>query len=74
MARLEDDVVSSLRIAAGNSRALDAGLEKLRKAVADRRWGDVEAVREEMLAAVDGYVDHYVAAARRVEHERDRQR
>lgn len=71
MASLEDDVVKSLAIAAGNSKALDAGLRKLRDAVAERAWGEVEAIRGELLAAVDGYVDNYVAAGRRVEIERE---
>lgn len=66
----EGDVISSIAIAANNSRALDAGLRKLRDAVADRAWAKIDPIRAELLAAVDGYVDNYVAAARRVEIER----
>lgn len=71
MPSLEADVISSIGLAARNSKALDDGLRKLRDAVAERNWDKVEPLRAEMLAAVDGYVDHYVAAARRVEHERE---
>lgn len=70
MATLAEDVVSSLAIAAGNSKAFDAGLIELRDAVAARAWDKVEDIRVKMLAAVDGYVDNYVAAARRVVYER----
>lgn len=70
MPSLAEDVVASLNIAARNSKALEAGLEKLRRAVAVREWAKIEAIRAEMLAAVDGYIDNYVAAARRVEHQR----
>lgn len=65
-----DDVISSIALAARNNRALEAGLRELRDAVAERAWDKIEPIREIMLAAVDGYVDHYVAAARRVEFER----
>lgn len=66
------DIIKSLAIAAGNSRALDAGLVKLRDAVAERAWDRIEDIRAGLLAAVDGYVDNYVAAGRRVEHEHGR--
>jgi len=68
---LEADVIGSISLAANHSKALDDGLRRLRIAVADRAWDKIEPLRAEMLAAVDGYVDHYVAAAKRVEHERD---
>lgn len=70
MPSLGEDVVKSINIAARCSNALNASLENLRKIVAARRWSEVEDARAEMLAAVDGYVDNYVAAARRVEIER----
>ena len=70
MADLESDVIGSISLAARNSRALDDNLRKLRDAVAERAWDKVEPLRAAMLAAVDGYVDNYVAAARRVDHER----
>ena len=72
MPSLGEDVVSSLNIAARSTGALNAALDELRRAVAVRNWVAVEPIRERMLAAVDGYVDNYVAAARRVEVERGR--
>lgn len=69
LAKMIEDVVSSLSIATLNCQALDAGISELSDAVAEHRFGDVEAIREKLLAAVDGYVDNYVAAARRVAHE-----
>jgi hypothetical protein len=66
----EIDVIDSIRVASLNSAALDTGLEELRVAVADRKWSAIEGIRERLLAAVDGYVDNYVAAGKRVEHER----
>ena len=67
---LASDVIASIDVAARNARALDAALDELRKTVADRHYEKVEAIRERMLAAVDAYVDHYVAAALRVDAER----
>ena len=64
------DVVASLDLAARSSLALDGSLADLRIAICERRFRDVEAIRARMLAAVDGYVDHIVAAAMRVEYER----
>ena len=67
---LADDVIASIAVAARNNAALEEGLRDLRDAVADRAWEKVDEIRGRMLAAVDGYVDHYVAAGRRVEYEK----
>lgn len=66
---INDDVMGSLGAAMGNHRALDRGLDDLRDACSNGRWGDVEKIRERLLAAIDGYVDHYSAACRRLEAE-----
>ena len=65
----EIDVIDSIRVASLNSTALDTGLEELRVAVADRKWNAIEGIRARLLAAVDGYVDNFVAAGRRVDYE-----
>lgn len=73
MKSLLDDVTASLAIAANNSRALQAGMNRLADAVADRKYALVEDIRAEMLAAVEGWVDNYVAAAMRVDADRKEQ-
>lgn len=69
LVRVGKDVMSSLDAAIGNNRAFDGGLDELRDACAKGRWDEVEAIRARLLAAVDGYVDHYAAACRRLEAE-----
>lgn len=69
LASANEDVMGSLGAAMGNYRALDKGLGDLRDACSGGRWTDVESIRERLIAAVDGYVDNYAAACRRLEAE-----
>lgn len=66
-ARSARDVLASLQAAAANSQVLYGALEDFRAACAHGRWGEVEALREKMLAALDEYVDHFAAASMRLE-------
>lgn len=66
---INEDVMGSLGAAMGNHRALDKGLNDLRDACSNGRWDEVEKIRERLLAAVDGYVDNYAAACKRLEAE-----
>lgn len=66
-ASLGEDVLALLQAAAANSRVLYGALEDFRAACAHGRWGEVEPLRDKMLAALDGYVDHFAAASMRLE-------
>lgn len=66
---LDSDVFASITAASKNASVLDAGITELRDAVAVRNWAAIEPIRDKLIAAIDGYVDNYVAAARRVEFE-----
>lgn len=68
-ASLGADVLASLRVAARNSITLYRALEDFRAACAHGRWSEVEPLREKMLAALDGYVDHFAAASMRLERD-----
>lgn len=68
-ASVNEDVMGSLGAAMGNHRAIDRGLDDLRDACSAGRWDEVEKIRERLLAAIDGYVDNYAAACRRLEAE-----
>lgn len=67
LASLGGDVLASLVAAAANSQVLYGALEDFRAACAHGRWSEVEPLREKMLAALDGYVDHFAAASMRLE-------
>jgi hypothetical protein len=67
--RLGEDVLESLNSATRSLATFDVGLKDLRAAVSAGNWDGVEVVRAKLLAAVDSYVDHYSAAAKRLAHE-----
>lgn len=67
---LGSDVRCSIEAAAKNNIAFEAELAELRQACGEGRWDEIEKIRERLLAAVDGYVDHYAAACRRLEASR----
>lgn len=64
-------VCDSIGTAQRNSKAFNEAMDDLSIVIAERRWGDFEAIRERMHAAVDGYVDSFATAARAVEQERE---
>lgn len=63
------DVTRALDDATRCNKAVDAGLRELRDACAAGRWCEIDGIREKIIVAVDGYVDNYTTACRRLELE-----
>jgi len=67
-APLGEDVLASLNEAVMHKTAMDRDLNKLRDAVTRRDWAAVEEIRFGLHTAMDGYVDAYATAGRRLMH------
>lgn len=65
---LGEDVLASLNEAVMHKTAMDRDLGLLRAAIARRDWVAVEIIRDKLHVAMDGYVDAYAVAGRRLLH------